>query len=457
MKYNRIGFALLFYLLFITVQLFVITDSFAVERLNQTLPNGLKVIHVQRHNLPIVAATLIIKGSQLDEPTEKAGVAYLTSRMLTEGTFKRNSSNISEEIDFIGASLDASANSDYTAISLSVLKKDIEKGFDLFSDILLNPSFPEAELKRVKELTKGRLKRREEGPSFIAEKRFMTEVFGSHPYGRLVEGGIEGIDKIGREDVVNFYKENYMPQAATLVVVGDIKKDELDIILKKYLAEWKGDPSRSAGSNRWKGSYPDKQKRFLIHKDITQANIIFGHIGISRDNPDYYAVSVMNYILGGGGFASRLMKGVRDEMGLAYSIYSHFSSNKERGQFEVTVQTKNESADVVIKEILKHVKKIMTEPVSDEELEDAKRYLIGSFPRRLETSRKIADFLAAVEFYNLGDDYIKRYPDYINSVKKDDVMRAAKKYLKTESYVLVIVGNKEKIKSTELQPLEYVH
>jgi zinc protease len=169
-----------------------------------------------------------------------------------------------------------------------------------------------------------------------------------------------------------------------------------------------------------------------------------GHLGISRDNPDYYAVSVMNYMLGGGGFSSRLMQSVRDKMGLAYDVHSFFSAYKEEGSFQIGIQTKNESANVALDEILRQIERMRSEMVSDEELSDAKAYLTGSFSRRLDTSRKIADFFASAEFHGLGADYIKKYPAYINSVTKEDVLRVAKKYLDTEHYVLVVVANQEK-------------
>jgi zinc protease len=152
----------------------------------------------------------------------------------------------------------------------------------------------------------------------------------------------------------------------------------------------------------------------------------------------------MNYILGGGGFSSRLMQSVRDEMGLAYDVHSFFSSHKEGGIFEIGFQTKNESSNTALDEIIKQVQRIRKEQVSDQELSDAKSYLTGSFPRRLDTNRKIADFLALVEFYNLGLDYAAKYPDYINAVTKDDVLRVAKKYLDAEHYVLVVVANQKK-------------
>jgi len=432
--------------------LFCFNNAYAIDIKRQTLSNGLTVVNVERHNLPIVMVTLLIDASPLHEPEDKAGLANLTSRMLTEGTVRRSASEISEEIEFIGASLSASTFNDFTTVSLSVLKKDIEKAFDIFSDVILNPSFHEDALKRQKELIKASLTRDEDDPSFVALRAFIKEVFGNHPYGRLITGGIETIDTITRDDVVSFYKKNYLPDRAILSIVGDITQEELGFLVEKYFGQWKAigreqkieDKRYGSASSPLEKRHKDK-KIIVINRDITQANIILGHRGISRDNPDFYAVSVMNYILGGGGFASRLMTTIRDEMGLTYSIYSSFRSRKEQGQFEVVVQTKNEFAGIAIKEILSQMHKIRKEPVTDEELKDAKLFLTGSFPRRLETSRRIADFLAAKEFYKLGDDYIEKYPEYINSVTKEDVFMAAQKYLDPENYVLIIVGNKNRL------------
>jgi zinc protease len=390
----------------------------------------------------MVMVTLIIKAGQINETREKAGLANLSAELLTEGTKNRNSKEISEEIDFIGASLDASAGNDYTSVTLSVLKKDVQKGFQLFSDILLNPTFPQAEIDRKRERLKGSLRQREEDPSFLAERAFKKEVFGEHPYGRIIEGSSETLDNITREDLVRYYSDTFLPNNAILSVVGDITPDELTALMKHYLGEWKQAGSLSRSLIRL-----DEQKIrkvVKIDKDLTQANIILGNLGISRENPDYYAVAVMNYIFGGGGFSSRLMQSIRDKMGLAYDVHSFFAAYKEEGIFQIGLQTKNESANTAIDEIIRQIERIKKEKVSDDELGDAKSYLTGSFPRRLDTNRKIADFLASVEFYNLGLDYATKYPDYINSVTKEDILRVAKKYLTTENYVLVVVANQKK-------------
>ena len=430
------------FLLLFTTHYSLSTDVFALDVKRTVLPNGLIVLHSEKHNLPIVMVTLLVKASQLNEPKDKAGLANLTAELLTEGTKNRKSTDISDEIEFIGASLYVSAISDYTTVTLSVLKKDINKGVELFSDILLNPTFPQGEIERKKELIKGSLKQQEEEPFFLASRAFKQEVFGEHPYGRLIEGSVETIDNIKREDLVRFYSDYFLPNNSTLSVVGDLRYDELDGLIKQYLGEWK---KKDVLLKVAKKIEERKIKKVVkIDKDLTQANIILGNLGICRDNPDYYAVSVMNYILGGGGFSSRLMQSIRDEMGLAYDVHSFFAASKEKGIFQIGVQTKNESANTAIDEILKQVNRIRKENVSDQEISDAKSYLTGSFPRRLDTNRKIADFLASVEFYNLGLDYVEKFSIYINSVTKDDVLRVAQKYLDPEKYVLVVVANQKK-------------
>jgi len=417
-------------------------DAHAMDIKKTVLPNGLTVLHVERHNLPIVMVSLLVKAGPLDESPDKAGLANLTGELLTEGTKKRKATEISQEIEFIGAALGASTDNDYTLVTLSVLKKDVEKGFEILSDVVLEPTFPEEEIKRNKELIKGSLRQSEEDPSFVAAKAFKKAVYNDLPYGRLLTGNSETLDSLGREDIVRFHSVYYRPNNSLLSVVGDLTEDELRSLIGRFLSGWKASevPGRPLVPTP-----PRRKEAILIDKDLTQANIILGHAGIRRQNPDYYAVSVMNYILGGGGFSSRLMQTVRDEMGLAYDIHSFFAPYKEGGLFEVGFQTKNESANTVVKEIYRQMGRITNEQVSDQELEDAKAYLTGSFPRRLDTNRKVADFLVAVEFYGLGLDYVEKYPQYIKSVTKDDVLRVAKKYLDPGGLVTVVVGKQAKI------------
>jgi len=327
-------------------------------------------------------------------------------------------------------------------VGLSVLKKDLDLGFDLLSDIILNPSFPGDELDKKRERIKGALKAQEDDPGFVASKEFIKNVFGPHPYGRLVQGTPETLDRITREDIMRFHSASYVPGNMIMSVVGDITPDEVSNLLKQYFSGWvHGDLQTSLPRKPEKAP---ERKTVSIDKDLTQANIILGHAGIRRDDPDYYAVLIMNHILGGGGFESRLMQNIREQKGLAYDVHSFFAANKNGGSFQVGVQTKNESANKAIEEILKEIAEIRNTPVSDMELADAKSFLTGSFPLRFETGQRIAGFLLAVEYYGLGLDYIDRYPDYINGVTKDDILRVAKKYLDPDNFVLVIVADQEK-------------
>jgi len=444
MKTKKLRKNKILFLLFILLALCcsMLSDAYALDVKRNVLDNGLTLLVVERHNLPVVTVTLGIKAGSLIEPEDKSGLANMTAALLTEGTAKRTVRQISEEIEFVGGSLGASGGSDYITVHLSVLKKDLSLGFDLLSDIILNPVFPEDELRKKVKRIKGSLKAGEEDPGFVASKAFIKEVFGNHPYGRLVQGSEESLEMIRRDDLTAFHKSYYTPDNSIMSVVGDITADEVKALLEKHFSAWRSKGMKPPSLPEM----PDVKKRHtvIIDKELTQANIMLGHLGVSRSDPDYYAVSVMNYILGGGGFASRLMQNVREEKGLAYDISSFFNANKTGGAFEVSLQTKNESANRAIEEILKEIIKIRSEPVSDRELSDAKAFLTGSFPMRIETGERIANFLVAVEYHGLGMGYVDEYPAYINSVTKEALLRVAKKYLDPENYILVVVADEKK-------------
>ncbi len=429
--------------LIINCALFIIIPaSHALDVKRKVLDNGLILLIVERHNLPVVKVSIGINAGNLHEPEEKAGLASLTAGLLSEGTKNRTSRQISEEIEFVGGSVGASGGDDYVNASFSVLKKDAGLGFELLADILLNPVFPEDELNKKRERIKAGLKSQEEDPGFVASKNFKKAVFGLHPYGRLLTGTAETIDRISRDDLRNFHSKYYSPDNSVMAVVGDITAEEVEKLIEQYFGQWKKSDQATPGRpliNELK-----EKKTLTIDKELTQATIIMGHIGVNRGHTDYYKLSVMNYILGGGGFASRLMQNIREDKGLVYSIHSYFAADRYGGHFQVSLQTKNESANQAIEEILKEVDIIRSTPVSDTELSDAKSFLTGSFPMRIETSSRIARFLVAVEYYGLGAEYIDNYPGFINSVTKEDVMNAAKKYLQPENFILVVVADLEK-------------
>ncbi len=403
-----------------------------------TLSNQLVLLASAEHSLPFVTLQLLIASGSRKDPSGEEGLAYLTAKGLLHGTSKRTINQINEELDFLGASLNSSSGRDYATLSLRVLKKDLDKGFDLFMEVLTQPVFPEEEIKREIEKTMAAIQSEEDQPEEVAEKAFLKALFLNSPYAHPVEGTKESVPKLKREEALRFYRSYYHPNNAILTVVGDITGQEIKTKLVPQLEKWsKGEVPKVP----FVTTFEKGQKTVKINRPITQANIILGNAGVSRENPDFYALTVMNYILGGGGFASRLMEVIRNKRGLAYSVGSFFDPGKYPGSFQIVLQTKNPSAREAISLALQQIEQIQKELVSEKELEGAKKYLIGSFPMRLDTQGKLANFLSQVEYYGLGLDYPEKYPSLIRSVTREDILRVAKKYLHPKKYVLVIVAD----------------
>jgi zinc protease len=408
------------------------------------LKNGMVLLLAEKHEIPMVTVSMAIKAGSVVEPPSKPGLASLTAALLTQGTARRSANQISREIDFIGGSLSVSGGDDYASAGLRVLKKDLKTGLDLLADVLMHPAFEQKEIDRKVKETLASIQSQKDEPEVIAGEAFTKVVFGGHPYGKTNDDVAAYLPKLTRQDLVDFYTKRYGPNDVIIAVVGDVAEKEIVSLLNEQFKGWKTAERTTPERERPPviGSIIVKK----IDKKITQANIAMGHVGVSRENPDYYAVMIMNYILGGGGFSSRLMDNIRDNRGLAYDVHSSFSAQKEPGPFRVWVQTKNESANQAIDEIFKELKRIRTEAVTDKELADAKAYLTGSFPLRMDTSAKIAGMMTSIEIFNLGLDYPRKYPEIINAVTKDDILRVAKKYLVPEKIVIVVLGDQEQIK-----------
>ena len=410
----------------------------------EVLPSGMVLLVSEKHAVPIVTATMMIQAGALLDPPDKPGVASLTADLLTQGTTTRTASQISEAIEFVGGSLSVEAGQNVTTVSLSVLSQDLDIGLDLLADILLHPTFAPAEVRRkVQEVLAG-IKRKHEDPGAVSAEAFAELVFGKHPYGRPVEGTEASVPTITREDVVRFHDLYYRPNRTILAVVGDVSLLDLRQRLEARLGAWQAGGS-AVQPPPAPSPLPGPVVR-AIQRDVTQANIALGHLGVRRDNPDYYAILVMNYLLGGGGFNSRLVAKIRDEKGWAYDVGSAFIPDKYAGTFTVTLQTRNESAQEAIEAVLAEMRRIREQTVTDAELDDAKAYLTGSFPLRLDTSGKIARLLASIEHFALGLDYTDRYPGLINAVTAADVQRVAQRYLDPERYALAVVADLRKAK-----------
>ena len=408
------------------------------------MPNGMTVLVLEQHFLPIVEVHALIKTGSAQDPPDKAGLANLVASLLDEGTTTRTSKQLAEQIDFVGGSLEVKPSEDFTTASVRVLKKDADLGFSLLADILQRPAFHKQEFDRIRTQVAGEIASDNDDPGHVAMKAFNQLVFHGHPYRWPLQGTEETLGKITLADVTNFYSKEYVPGQVILTVVGDITADQVTGLVQTHFGSWKKAPVPAR--NAKKPAPIEKKTVQLIEKDLTQSSIVLGHGGISRNNPDFYAVTVMNYILGAGGFSSRLMDTIRDKQGLAYGIMSHFDARLMPGSFWVNLQTKSENTNQAIAGVLTELKSIRETPVSDQELAEAKSFLMGSFPLRLDSTAKLTQVLAQVEFYGLGFEYFTQYPKWIERVTKEDVQRVAKQYLDPQRYALVVVGNLAKSK-----------
>jgi zinc protease len=432
------------WLLLGTLLSFTVSDAAEIKPTRFVTPNGMTVLVLEQHYLPIVEIHALIKAGSAQDPPEKAGLANLVTSLLDEGTVTRSSKQLAEQIDFVGGSIGTKASEDFTSVTVRVLKKDADLGFTLLADMLLHPVFHKQEYERIKTQILGEIVSDNDDPGHVAMKAFNQVVFHGHPYRWPVEGTEETLGKITLADAQAFYAKEYLPNQTILAVVGDLTVDQVTALIQTHFGGWK---KAALPVHAPRKPAPVERKTVqLIEKDLTQSTIVLGHAGISRTNPDFYAVTVMNHILGAGGFSSRLMETIRDKQGLAYGVMSQFDAKLMPGAFVVNLQTKTNTTNQAINGVLAELKTMREAPVTDQELAEAKSFLMGSFPLRLDSTAKLAQVLAQVEFYGLGLDYFSQYPKWIERVTKEDVQRVAKQYLDPQRYALVVVGDIAKAK-----------
>lgn len=412
-----------------------------------TLSNGLTLVVAERNQLPTIHLQVLIRAGSTRDPARYRGLANLTAETLLQGTKTREAQTISRQIESVGGSLSSGADLDFSTINLAVLKKDLGLGLDLLADVLLNPLFSETELSRKTAEIKARLKRMDEDPRQVVQLAFTRKLYGEHPYAYPVEGSADGLERLTRKEVEAFYRDYYRPNNAVLTLVGRVSLEEAREHLEKTLGGWQPAPISAP-------LLPDPLPLtgpavVRIDRPISQANLVWGHLGVARDNPDYYALQVMNYVLGGGGFVSRLMDQLRDNLGLTYGVYSHFNARAWPGPFEIAVETQNPNANRTVSEILKELRRLLEKGVTETELKEAQSYLTGSFPLRMDTNSKTVRLLSAMEFYGLGLDYPEKFPEWINRVTGEDVLRAARKYIHPDQFLLVVVGDQREINLQE--------
>lgn len=413
------------------------------------LDNGATLLVAERPGIPMVVMNILLKTGSAADTDAKAGLANLTAALLTRGTKKHSAQTLAEDLDFLGASLTVGADYETTTISLTTLTKNLDPALELLSAVLLTPTFPPSELERTRKEIEGGLQSHEEEPGWVAQKTFLAKLYPHHPYGRLVEGQPATLAKLTQADVKKFHQTYYRPNNAIIVLAGEIAQEQAVNLLRNHFADWQ---QADIPSVVWPDSRQLSAERVTLDKKVSQASVVLGHPGIARSNPDYYAVQLMNYILGGGGFGSRLMDKIREELALVYHVSSGFTVRKHAGPFTVGLQTKNATATQALDESLQVIRRFIEQGPTEAELAAAKAYFINSFPLRLVSNRDVAALLPVLEFYELGLDYPDRYADLIGQVTLEQVHNAAKTYLHPDELLQVVVADLKQAGLDHSQP-----
>ena len=409
----------------------------------KTLPNGLKVIVIENHEQPIVYVSFVVKsGSTYDG--ELPGLASVTAELLTKGTKTRSATQIAEEIDFVGGSLNATASWDATNVSVLVLKKYLGVGIDILQDVVLNPTFPEEEIERVRTQRLASIKQSKAEAGYLAGVRFSKELFAGHPYANESGGNEESIQKVKRDDLVKFYQTHFIPNNSFIIFAGDITPSEALPLVEKYFGGWK------------KGKNPHRE--FQTVKDVNQTRVVIvdkpgavqsairiGHLGIERKNKDYVKVYTLNTLLGGY-FNSRINMNLRETHGYTYGASSFFDARLYPGPFIISTDVRNEVTDSSIVEIIKELKRIIEEPVPEDELKMAKDYIVGSFPLQIETPAQVASRVMTIEIYGLPKDFYDRFREEVKKITAKDIQETARRYLRPDKLLIVVSGNSKQIK-----------
>ena len=372
----------------------------------------------------------------------------MMSSLLTEGTARRNSRQIAEEVERFGATLAVGSSSDFTTVAASSLSVYADEILDLMADVTLNPAFPQNEVDLTRENTKQLLIQQRAQPTFLASERLSQVVFGKHPYSRLSPTPAM-LDSMTRDDLVKFRATTYIPNNAVFMVVGDVDREAIIARIEQLFGDWK--PGALPELNL--PALPKRHSRSVYVVDrpsSAQSNIVIANEGITRTSPDYFPMLLMHTILGANA-SSRLFMNLREEKGYTYGAYSNLDARRLAGTFRATAEVRTPVTGASLHEFFYELERIRDETVTADELKNAKSYLAGVFPIRIETQDGLIDQLVSVRMYDLPDDYLETYREQINAVTADDIQRVAQAHVTPDRAAIVIVGDAAEI-SEQVKP-----
>jgi zinc protease len=402
------------------------------------LKNGLTVLLLEKHGVPMINVFALVKTGAASDPAGQSGLASVTAGLLRKGTKARTAQQFAADLDYIGGEFDAEAGADFSSIAAEFLTKDLERGLGLLSDVLLHPTFPQAEVDKLLAQSIDAVRGAKDDPQQVLGLYYDGYLYGTHPYGRPAGGDEASLQRIKRDVIVKFYEGNYAPGNTLLAVAGEFNGTEMRKRIEETFGGW---PTHAVAPVQIAATPPEKGKRLLLvnKDDATQTYFAMGNVGIARNDPDRVAIRVVNTIFGGR-FTSELNEALRVESGYTYGASSFFDARKAPGPFGIFSFTKNETTIPAIDLALQVLQKFHKNGVTDEQLKSAKSYIKGQFPPNIETSKQLAQIIATYEFYGLGDDEINQLEARVDAVTPEIAKAVIQKHFPAENLVFVLIG-----------------
>ncbi|MEM7171495.1 MAG: pitrilysin family protein [Pseudomonadota bacterium] len=433
------------FLTVLTLLAVMLSSARAVEVQRVVSPGGIEAWLVEDHTNPIIALDLAFRGGAALNPPEKAGLANMVASTIDEGAGDLDSQAFQGQLDDLSITLRFSAGLDNFVGSLRTLTENRDVAFDMLRLALTQPRFDAEPVERIRAQLISGLLYEAENPDTIVSRKLRKLMFPDHAYGQPVNGTSETIPGLTRDDLAQFASERFGRDQLIVGVVGDITPAELASLLDRTFGEL---PEKAAPMSVSDTKPQGAGDLLVIERNIPQSVVAFGHGGLKRDDPDYYAAYVVNYVLGGGGFASRLYDEVREKRGLAYSVYSYLNPMEQAGLVMGGVATQNARVAESLSLIRAEWDRMSAEGPTEEELAAAKTYLTGSFPLRLSSSGAISGMLVGMQLGDLGIDFLERRNDYIDAVTIDDARRVAERLYRPEDLSVVVVGQPHDLESS---------
>jgi len=402
------------------------------------LSNGLTLVVVEDNRLPLVSYRLAFRVGGAFDPPALPGLTDLLAGLLPEGTTSKTSKEIADEVARMGASLSADANSDYTIVAASALSHFNDPVLDLIAEVTLEPSFPENEVELAKQNTKESLRQQRAQPSFLATEMVSRVMFGDHPYA-VVAPTPESIDRSTRDEFVKFHRAKLVPNNGVFIVVGNVRYEQILDRVESLFSTWERGEDVVADFP----APPVRTKKigYLVDRPgSAQSNIVIANSGITRTSPDYFPMMLMHTVLGANA-SSRLFMNLREEKGYTYGAYSNLDARRSAGTFRATAEVRTAVTGDSLKEFFYELNRIRDTRVSEKELGDAKAYLTGVFPIRLETQEGLTDQLVQIKMLRLPNDYLERYRDRVQAVTAEEIQRVATKYIRPDVAAVIVVGD----------------